>query len=175
MAGASFSARRRGRWRPFSLLLRCPLRSGVKVLVAATVQTTDPRRKSGTCITEGCQRKAEHGFGGGMAFDEFIKSRLYGCGDGGCVFGHGGGMHTNGGCRCLPSLGRTTSDDRVALRDKIFALVEYADKQDDLVKKLKDQRGRVLVILKEIKDPRLVDEFLDELNAELDAIVGSAS
>lgn len=24
-----------------------------------------------------------------------------GCHDGGCVFGHPGGMHTNGGCRCL--------------------------------------------------------------------------
>lgn len=25
-----------------------------------------------------------------------------GCGDGGCVFGHPGGQHTNGGCRCIP-------------------------------------------------------------------------
>lgn len=24
-----------------------------------------------------------------------------GCHDGGCVYGHPGGMHTNGGCRCL--------------------------------------------------------------------------
>jgi hypothetical protein len=26
-----------------------------------------------------------------------------GCGDGGCIFGHLGGMHTNGGCRCIPT------------------------------------------------------------------------
>lgn len=27
-----------------------------------------------------------------------------GCTDGGCVFGHPGGMHTNGGCHCLDEL-----------------------------------------------------------------------
>lgn len=27
-----------------------------------------------------------------------------GCSDGGCVFGHPGGMHTNGGCHCLDEL-----------------------------------------------------------------------
>ena len=26
-----------------------------------------------------------------------------GCTDGGCVFGHAGGMHTNGGCACIKS------------------------------------------------------------------------
>ena len=25
----------------------------------------------------------------------------FGCSDGGCIFGHKRGMHTNGGCRCL--------------------------------------------------------------------------
>lgn len=33
-------------------------------------------------------------------------NKLYpqaGCGDGGCIFGHPGGQHTNGGCRCLTS------------------------------------------------------------------------
>jgi hypothetical protein len=40
-----------------------------------------------------------------------------GCGDGGCVFGHLGGQHTNGGCRCIS----THRDDahataRVAMR-----------------------------------------------------------
>lgn len=33
-----------------------------------------------------------------------VAERLYpgvGCTDGGCVFGHPGGMHTNGGCECL--------------------------------------------------------------------------
>jgi len=35
-----------------------------------------------------------------------VAVRLFGsevgCGDGGCVFGHPGGMHTNGGCSCIP-------------------------------------------------------------------------
>jgi hypothetical protein len=33
-----------------------------------------------------------------------VANRLYpdaGCSDGGCVFGHAGGMRTNGGCACL--------------------------------------------------------------------------
>ena len=33
-----------------------------------------------------------------------VANRLYpeaGCSDGGCVFGHPGGMHTNGGCECM--------------------------------------------------------------------------
>lgn len=33
-----------------------------------------------------------------------VAERLHpgvGCTDGGCVFGHAGGMHTNGGCACL--------------------------------------------------------------------------
>lgn len=29
---------------------------------------------------------------------------IKGCTDGGCVFGHPGGMHTNGGCSCLRNL-----------------------------------------------------------------------
>jgi hypothetical protein len=36
-----------------------------------------------------------------------VAVRLFGpevgCGDGGCIFGHLGGMHTNGGCRCIPT------------------------------------------------------------------------
>lgn len=37
-----------------------------------------------------------------------VATRLYGhvgCSDGGCVFGHPGGMHTNGGCQCLKERG----------------------------------------------------------------------
>lgn len=29
---------------------------------------------------------------------------LVGCTDGGCLFGHPGGMHTNGGCECASEL-----------------------------------------------------------------------
>lgn len=32
--------------------------------------------------------------------DEGVKV-YHGCGDGGCIFGHPGGMHTNGGCKCM--------------------------------------------------------------------------
>lgn len=34
------------------------------------------------------------------------------CGDGGCVFGHPGGMHTNGGCRCF-----AVSNDKREMRE----------------------------------------------------------
>jgi hypothetical protein len=44
-----------------------------------------------------------------------------GCSDGGCVWGHPGGMHTNGGCKCLyyaaPKL-----DDRRRIEKNIRAL-----------------------------------------------------
>lgn len=33
-----------------------------------------------------------------------VAERLFpgtGCTDGGCIFGHPGGMHTNGGCECV--------------------------------------------------------------------------
>lgn len=33
-----------------------------------------------------------------------VTNRLFpeeGCTDGGCIFGHPGGMHTNGGCMCI--------------------------------------------------------------------------
>ena len=36
-----------------------------------------------------------------------VAVRLFGveagCGDGYCVYGHPGGQHTNGGCRCIPT------------------------------------------------------------------------
>lgn len=43
-----------------------------------------------------------------------------GCGDGACVFGHPGGMHTNGGCRC------TQERNPVLLRQIIFQLSDIA-------------------------------------------------
>ena len=48
-----------------------------------------------------------------------------GCSDGGCIFGHRGGMHTNGGCHCVPSLSTfhtMTADERIELRNKIKKL-----------------------------------------------------
>lgn len=32
---------------------------------------------------------------------------IKGCTDGGCIFGHPGGMHTNGGCSCLKAIRST--------------------------------------------------------------------
>jgi len=48
-----------------------------------------------------------------------------GCSDGGCIFGHRGGMHTNGGCHCMPSLSalrNMTANERLELRNKIKKL-----------------------------------------------------
>ena len=52
----------------------------------------------------------------------------YGCTDGGCIFGHPGGMHTNGGCRCLyydrtdHELRRRATKGVLALRETIAEL-----------------------------------------------------
>ena len=48
------------------------------------------------------------------------------CSDGGCVFGHPGGMHTNGGCKCIP-IGKAFPDDRIRLRKAIAALRKERD------------------------------------------------
>ena len=51
-----------------------------------------------------------------------VTYRLFGeggCGDGGCVFGHPGGMQTNGGCQCL-------KDDTVMLRRHLMRLSQVA-------------------------------------------------
>lgn len=72
-----------------------------------------------------------------------------GCGDGGCVFGHPGGQHTNGGCRCLSFTdeGRTLEAARklarvaqglalqqVRERDTLRARVEHAREFGDALK-----------------------------------------
>ena len=52
-----------------------------------------------------------------MSSDEYL-----GCSDGGCIFGHPGGLHTNGGCHCVPSLSTfhtMTANERLELRNKI--------------------------------------------------------
>lgn len=36
-----------------------------------------------------------------MDVKRYEHGKDFGCSDGGCVFGHPGGMHTNGGCKCL--------------------------------------------------------------------------
>ena len=47
------------------------------------------------------------------------------CGDGGCIFGHGPGMHTNGGCRCLCEL---PLDVRVVMRRRVMLLRQERDR-----------------------------------------------
>ena len=46
-------------------------------------------------------------------------SRALACSDGGCIFGHPGGMHTNGGCHCLVLRG-VKPLDRVEMRKAIL-------------------------------------------------------
>lgn len=36
-----------------------------------------------------------------LASEYLLLAKQYGCGDGGCVVYRRGGMHTNGGCRCV--------------------------------------------------------------------------
>lgn len=50
------------------------------------------------------------------------------CSDGGCIFGHPGGMATNGGCIPTMSEARNwTLAGRCALRDRIKALAAERD------------------------------------------------
>ena len=52
-----------------------------------------------------------------------VTNRLHpdlGCSDGGCVFGHAGGMRTYGGCVCL------NERDPILLRRDLLALSEVA-------------------------------------------------
>lgn len=52
-----------------------------------------------------------------------VAERLHpgtGCTDGGCVFGHPGGMQTNGGCGC------SKERDHILLRRTIFQLSHIA-------------------------------------------------
>lgn len=54
---------------------------------------------------------------------------IVGCTDGGCIFGHPGGMHTNGGCACLKAVYPQSERHRLLrnvklLRDEIKRLRE---------------------------------------------------
>ncbi len=57
-----------------------------------------------------------------------IKKGYHGCSDGGCVFGHPGGMHTNGGCKCLMGEERRIHpNDIVRIRRSIRRLRQERD------------------------------------------------
>lgn len=53
------------------------------------------------------------------------------CSDGGCIFGHPGGMHTNGGCKCLirPTM---TRDELYIIKTKIRKLVAQKKKYKEM-------------------------------------------
>lgn len=60
-----------------------------------------------------------------------MSSEYYGCSDGGCVFGHPGGQHTNGGCHCLDGL--HVGVWRTRVRSGILALRKKNDQlREDL-------------------------------------------
>lgn len=57
--------------------------------------------------------------------------RPWGCSDGGCIFGHIGGMHTNGGCRCAHNIRRqpnfeTVKDLTILIRGRT-KYIEYLE------------------------------------------------
>jgi hypothetical protein len=62
-----------------------------------------------------------------------ITKEHHGCSDGGCVFGHPGGMHTNGGCKCIP-IRFHSPHERIQLRKAIVALRKERDKLFDILK-----------------------------------------
>ena len=60
------------------------------------------------------------------------------CSDGGCVFkvrSRSQGMHTNGGCHCIPGPGRTmTMDDRTHIRLAILWMKQELERLDKAAK-----------------------------------------
>lgn len=62
--------------------------------------------------------------------------KLVACSDGGCVFGHPGGMATNGGCKCL--LGLPDNRRRIVMR----ALRVIRMDLPQLLSELQGQRGK---------------------------------
>jgi len=62
-----------------------------------------------------------------------VTKGYYGCSDGNCVFGHPGGMHTNGGCKCIP-ISRPHPDERIRLRKAIAALRKERDELFEILK-----------------------------------------
>ncbi len=54
-----------------------------------------------------------------------ITKGQHGCSDGGCVFGHPGGMHTNSGCKCIPTT--FGAYERTQLRITILSLRNERD------------------------------------------------
>jgi hypothetical protein len=57
-----------------------------------------------------------------------------GCSDGGCIFGHPGGMHTNGGCNCLRAI---PTKDRIKIVRNIMAMWHHIDDQTARYARLK--------------------------------------
>lgn len=77
-----------------------------------------------------------------------------GCTDGGCVFGHPGGMHTNGGCKCVPRGRDVHPDEARAMRDKVKALASARSALIAEVKRLRADRERAREAL-----PGLLDDL----------------
>ena len=68
-----------------------------------------------------------------------MSGEYFGCSDGNCLFGHPGGMHTNGGCRCLRDLD-TDHERRQRVRSGIKALRAKADFYRQRVDLLQEQQ-----------------------------------
>lgn len=94
------------------------------------------------------------------------------CSDGGCVFGHPGGQHTNGGCKCLMP-GRLTRfeiarrvrvllDGRDALRESLLDQVdgrEWVAECGAQQKRASEAEAEVLRLLAENKRLRAAAKY----------------
>lgn len=59
-----------------------------------------------------------------------------GCLDGGCVFKKPVGMHTNGGCKCLPNIHEYDPNERARLRRWVMSLRDRNKLLEDTLKEL---------------------------------------
>lgn len=80
---------------------------------------------------------------------------LKGCTDGGCIFGHPGGMHTNGGCHCLSDIRPT--EERLRIARNVHLLV----KEIEHLRAYQQQMNGILIEnsnLRGVRDQLLEDD-----------------
>jgi len=98
------------------------------------------------------------------------EQEYYGCTDGNCIFGHPGGMHTNGGCRCLSEV--RPASERIRITRGISQIKQERDALRAEVDKLMAENADIRRLLGKMRDQtdRAADQAegdIENLRAEL--------
>ena len=102
--------------------------------------------------------------------------QLPGCTDGGCMYGHPGGMHTNGGCQCERELRRAKGGLK-AVREirALRARAEKAERELEAERSWNASRrgvfDRIGKALEDVREKRASGEPLRDDGREVEALV----